>query len=127
MRLGCGPTGCVADALLSKPRQRLTKSTSPWVDVQMFVVVTKNNWRPGYSRIFTMLQDLPHLQMLTIKRKGPATGTRLPTVHALELLVTPRLTDLNIDVGLPPAEQVLPLSCHPSLKQSSARPNLRRA
>ncbi len=55
------------------------------------------------------LRSLPHLQVLKVKRKTPATAASaapLAGLDALEALDAPYLTELDIDVVLPPSEQV---------------------
>ena len=64
---------------------------------------------PGYAAIFDALKSLPLLQVLRVKVKwqaGTAIRAGLPGLAALRGIVMPHLIGLDIDVGLPPSEQV---------------------
>ena len=72
-------------------------------------MVESLRWRPGYAWVFSTLRSMPHLQVLEVKLKESATAggaAVLPGLDAIRALVAPHLTSLDIDVGLPPPEQV---------------------
>ncbi len=79
--------------------------------MQVHAVFTTKDSRPSYAQIFDILNKLPHLQVLTVKRTSSAPwaadAVALPGLQRLKALVAPFLTDLDVDVGVPPAEQVL--------------------
>jgi len=89
--------------------------------VQVQAVTEVHSWRPNYAWVFGTLRSLPHLQVLEVKLKKQATpgsAAVLPGLDAIKALVAPYLTSLNLDVGLPPPEQVavsLALSCSGAL------------